>query len=568
MRLRKDWYKSDGARLLFAIGLNLVLLLAVKLFCVVRYFAGDDMSIQLFLDGQLAEKTPFDTFCNFFLANVLIWIYNLVGNAIPVYTLFLYGMMFAGFTMICFVLYKRLDVFTATAAGIFLLSSFGAHDYLSFSFTKVAGVCTVAGVGLVFQAVEEEKTWYRRLLLAVGILTAAVGLMIRYEIFCVCLGLLFPLGLYELIRRIRGAEKARFRAVVNYALPFVLLLAVTGGLFLGDQLIWANSRYGEYREFQTEMSNLVDFHGGVPRYESMPEVYDGLGLNEYAVNMARGYDGFMDVDRWDTETFQTIIQARAQRQNGPDSGEILKTLGQCFRVFARNLNTYGVVLSLLLFLCYGRREWLAWMAVALELLILSCVYCILIYNGRYLYVQLDQGFFLAISFLLLWLTRGGSGRVRRLLCLVLAVQAVRLGVLNSRYTSPLYPGNNLVDSSFSKQQVQMIVDDEHLFIETGGIINYMIYSPLETLPEGLRDSIVFTGGWTAQHPSLLDVLEKNGMENIYRDSVNNDRVYWLAPDIEAVVDYVRSYYDPQTRAELVQPLSGQLMIDVYRLVSG
>ena len=93
MRLKKDWYKSDRARLLFAIGLNLAFLLVLLLCFEVRFEENDDLTVQKFLDGQTAIKTPFVVYINYFLAKLLIFLYDISGNALPVFGLFQYVLL-------------------------------------------------------------------------------------------------------------------------------------------------------------------------------------------------------------------------------------------------------------------------------------------------------------------------------------------------------------------------------------------------------------------------------------------------------------------------------------------
>ena len=105
MRLKKDWYKSDRARLLFAIGLNLAFLLVLLLCFEVRFEENDDLTVQKFLDGQTAVKTPFVVYINFFLAKLLIFLYDISGNALPVFGLFQYALLFVSFTAVSYLLF-------------------------------------------------------------------------------------------------------------------------------------------------------------------------------------------------------------------------------------------------------------------------------------------------------------------------------------------------------------------------------------------------------------------------------------------------------------------------------
>ena len=155
MKLKTDWVKSDRAKLLFAIGLNLAFLLVLLLCFEVRFEENDDLTVQKFLDGQTAVKTPFVVYINYFLALLLKGLYDLSGNALPVFGLFQYVLLFISFTAVSCLLFKRLNLLAATAGSLALLCFFGADSYLTMTYTKTAGIAAVGGVSLMLLAMEE-----------------------------------------------------------------------------------------------------------------------------------------------------------------------------------------------------------------------------------------------------------------------------------------------------------------------------------------------------------------------------------------------------------------------------
>jgi hypothetical protein len=60
-------------------------------------------------------------------------------------------------------------------------------------------------------------------------------------------------------------------------------------------------------------------------------------------------------------------------------------------------------------------------------------------------------------------------------------------------------------------------------------------------------------------------LAQYGIENPYRDMVNNDKVYLVAADIELSLEYIRNWYYPDAVAEPVEPLSSQTGLQIYKL---
>ena len=48
--------------------------------------------------------------------------------------------------------------------------------------------------------------------------------------------------------------------------------------------------------------------------------------------------------------------------------------------------------------------------------------------------------------------------------------------------------------------------------------------------------------------------------------MDNERVYIIDDDIALTVRYINEYYDPDASAELVEPLSEETGLDIYRIV--
>ena len=157
MTLSKDWYKSDRARLRFAILLNLMFLAVLLLCFEVRFEENDDLTVQKYLDGQTAVKSPFVIYINYFLARLLILLYNMSGDALPMFSLLQYAMLLLSFTGLSWMLFKRLEPLCAAAASLGILCFFGADSYLALTYTKTAGIATAGGASLMLTGAMEKR---------------------------------------------------------------------------------------------------------------------------------------------------------------------------------------------------------------------------------------------------------------------------------------------------------------------------------------------------------------------------------------------------------------------------
>ena len=569
MGLKKDWYERANAKLLLAAGANLLFLfLLLKVFSP-RYEINDDIFISMFIDRQMADKSSYILFCNYFLAAVLEWLYDLTSNAYPLYSYFQYGLLFLSFTGISYILLRRCDFFAAVAAAACLLGAFAAECYIWLTYTKTAGIGVTAGVLLMLFAKSEtpDKRESRSCLVA-GIALCLASCALRTESFVTGLALLFPVGLYEMIRNVRSSGQKKFRAAAVYFRPFLMMLLLAAGLYGGNALMWRESPYKEYKDFMLEARKITDYHNALNSYELMPEVYEALNISPEVLDMAaRCYESFDDPEIWTAEVCRQVIKAREELRLYPSLGAALKTYAGCWAKFLRYRFLWGVFGLGLLWLIFAKKDKGRICVLAGQLLIFSCMYLVLIWMERYLFNRVDASLFMALAGGLLWqITESRPGRWRQGLCLLLALLAVpmcgyQLWNSCSRYrTSP-------DEREYSRWQVARLIEDDHLFLVGTSALGLYQYSPLEPMPEGYRDSLYFSGGWVVRHPQVMALLAEYGLENPYRDAVNNERVYLIPSDINTTIKYIHDYYDSEARAEIVQDLSRELGIDIYRIVN-
>ena len=561
MRLKKDWYKSDRARLLFAIGLNLAFLLVLLLCFEVRFEENDDLTVQKFLDGQTAVKTPFVVYINYFLAKLLIFLYDISGNALPVFALLQYTMLLVSFTAVSYLLFKRLNPLAATAGSLALLCFFGADSYLIMTYTKTAGIATVGGACLMLLGAEERGGVKKWLPLLLGAVTLLFSLMLRDKEFLACAALMAPLGLYCLMNHVQTAEGNKLRAAAGFLAPFLLTLVLAGGLFAANEGIWKHSDYYDYKVYNAARSRHGDY--GVPNYDEMPEVYDALGIDQNALDMS----GFYDTKIWTTDTINVLIEARDAQRVPPSLGECLGIfLNGCLPSFFIQRHIYGLLAVLLLWLCCGKRDWRGFVAVGLAFAAFGALYLMLIRQGRFLVNRTDVGFFFALAVTLLWLLSPEKAGRERIFSALLILLCLGLGYRQNRDYCYFYPENILGDDSAQKAAMETLIADEHLFLTGIGGVNHTLYSPLETVPAGYSDKIILLGDWCVMHPNIAATMAEYGIYNPYEDVVGSDRAYLVVDDIAVTMAYINKYYAPEARAELVEPLSAETGLCIYRVL--
>ena len=177
---------------------------------------------------------------------------------------------------------------------------------------------------------------------------------------------------------------------------------------------------------------------------------------------------------------------------------------------------------------------------------------------------MDVGLFFAMAAVLSFvLSPEKLGREKLLVSLLLV-----LAVGTSYYlVRDNYRGGEKEDLSAERAAVDRLLSDkEHLCLAKLDTVNDRIYSPFEPAGKGYWDRIVLLGGWDCNHPVIMDNLREYGVENPYRDSVGNDSVYFIDDDIELTLSHIHEFYDSDAEAELVEPLSTETGLSIYRIL--
>ena len=334
-------------------------------------------------------------------------------------------MLLVSFTGLSYMLFRRLNALPAAAASLGILCFFGADSYLALTYTKTAGIATVGGINLMLLASEEQGGVKKWLPMALGAATVLFGLMMRDKEFAACAALMVPLGLWLLTERSRLAPAGRrLKAAAAFSLPFVLTIVIAAGLFLGNELIWDNSEYSAYKQFNAQRSRFVDYN--VPEYEQMPEVYESLGIDEDMRDMfmVNCYERSV----WTGVTYEALSEARDQAVKNPSLGECLGVfLDRCLSAFFIQKPIYGLLSALVLWLAWGRRELAAFLSAGMAIALFGLVYMFLIYQGRYLVNRTDAGFFFALAVTLLWFLSPQKAKGEGILCLLLILLCFGLG---------------------------------------------------------------------------------------------------------------------------------------------
>lgn len=565
MKLSEKLNNSRKLRLLAAVLLNAVFLACTLLIVKVGFEANDDLTLAAFVDGQMSEMSAHIPYINIVLGCIMKGIYTVLGQSIAWHTAGQYLLMFAGFCCVSFVLFERLRPVQAAGVSIILLLFFGVDVYTLISYTKTAAVCTVGGMLLLLHTMESMEKGRRTASIIVGVLLCVFGFMLRPMEFLPCFGIMAVIALrrlYALIFDEKGSAGEKMRRFVSYAAPFAVVVILAGVLNAVNEAAWSGDRWGFYHDFDAVRVAYSDY--GRPEYDEMPEAYEALGLSETSVQLL--YEGnYFDPDVFNAELMESISTVRDENFPAPSVGVCLGMfLDKCIPGFFVNLHVYGFLIMLALWLSCGEHKLKDWLTLAGVCGLFALMYMYLVYRGRYLVDRVDVGLFFAVSAAMSYmLSREKLDREKNLAGLLFI-----LALGTSWYlTRDNYRSVGREDLSAERAAVDTLLSDtEHVYLAKLDTVSDRIYSPFEPAGKGYWDRIVLLGGWDCNHPVIMDNLKKYGVENPYRDSVGNDKVYFIEDNIELTLAHIREFYDSDAAAELAEPLSSETGLSIYRIL--
>ena len=566
MKLKDKWNDSRILHLIAAAMLNALVLAFILLIVNVGYESNDDLTLAAFVDGQFAKADAHIPYINYVFASLLGFVYDIFGRNVAWFAVGQYGLLFLSFTALSFVLFERLRFWQGAVLSVIILLFFGVDVYTIISYTKTAGVCTMGGMLLLIHVMDSVgcKKWRTGLGLVGGLL-CLVGFMLRPMEFLPCFGLMAVLclrWLYGLLFSEKGSVKGKLSRLAGFAVPFVLVAALCAGLYVADEMAWAKEPYNFYHDYDAVRVAYSDY--GRPRYDEMSEAYEALGLSETSVQLL--YEGnYFDTQVFTAQLMDSISAVRDEAFPPPSLGECLGVfLDDCLLGFFRNLHVYGFLFILAFWLCAGEHKLRDWLTLAGIAGLFALMYFYLIYRGRYLVDRVDVGLFLCMSAVLCYMLDGEKLRQEKILAAVLLCGALYTSHYLNRDT---YRSNTDYTDFQARAAVERLMQVDGLFLAKLDTVSDRIYSsPFEPSIPGYWDKIVLLGGFDPNHPSVMANLELYGVENPYRDIVDNNKVYIIEDNIELTLSHIHEFYDADATAELVEPLSSETGLTVYRIL--
>lgn len=514
-----------------------------------RFEQNDDTAMAAIVYGANGQYDSHLVFINVLIG---AWIKAClqVFPSVPWYTVFQCALVLLSFGVLVYLLFERFGIRKALIPVGVLLFYFG-NEFLSLlQFSKTAGIASLAGILLIFHTAVQRRHW--SVLILAGFLTV-MGSMYRFSVFLMLLAPLFGVGVFLLLPRLKERD---WRGAARLCLPVILVFGLCFGLRVCDlQTYQSSPEWAEYVEYNNLRSLLLDY--SFPDYNTHRELYESLGISERDLALYQQWD-FDDPDNFTIDTLRELVAAREKRQLSVGTVKSFLVEMVPGLIDYSYFSVLVIAGALFCFHCQAKRLLL----LLYEVLALAGVEFYLYMEGRYLVNRIDAPLILAVFMVLMLYCQGDLPPVRRRVAGVLAgvILVVPLVTSFKQFNGLQQP------SSETAAYQTMATDREHLYLCNTFAFMEIPGSIWDMNTLGEKSNFCALGGWTTHSPVREYILSRYGVENSFRDVVDNPEVYLVCTgDYKLRQDYIQTHFDPDAGFHCVKLLENTY--PVYRVTT-
>ena len=552
--------------------LHICVLAGIVLFGDIKYEVSDDFMMEMILSGLYTGKPDVHImFSNVCWAALLVPFYK-IAPAVSWYLAGQLALCLASMLSVSYVLSKIQKWHTSIAITMLLLILVAPDLYILPQFTKTAVAATMAGSVLFLWAIFYGKSI--PCMIMGGALTL-LGSWVRSNAIYVVAPFVVVILICELPRFLRNETRKKF--FFRVLLPGLVLIAlVFGSIFLDSLAYSADSGYDFYRQYSMARAQIVDFP--VFGYADHADALAAMGISENDYQMILAWN-FGDTQVFSLEKLQQLGDALASyRQGKAPSLDAFLTYFQ-----ERQMNYPGATLCLVLavycIVVNWRKIWAPLAAILITLCFFYYFYCV----GRSVY-RVEFGYYYCAALLILFY----SGKKQK--------RNVLMGIRDLAFFCAIMLFANTQMFLLSPDRVYLRLDTEYYrayidetFQHSGGFLQekysktikegtlrphflqevsshperlyvldfnttvqslYYDFSPMKSAAAVFPENMLFLGGVTVQHPSVVDPMTGENTGALLNRLLSQE-VYFVGNGAEdRILTYFREHGYPDVKAQL------------------
>lgn len=531
--------------------IDLLLALAINVLFFIIYIcnfelvheSNDDLAISFFVEGAYGARTEYLIYQNVLWGKFLVWIYQLAPQ-FKWYNILLYAGMFSSYLGISYTFLRTMGRKIGSLVNMIVLLFVGYQTYVVFQYSRVATLATAAGMLLLFLAVEHaDSKWEKRIAVIAGAILALWGSMLRFQMFAMTVVLVAgAVVIYKAFVLIKEKRTNLLKELGAYIVVFGMVGVLSVGLYVVDRLHYSlNPEWKAFTEFNDVRTELWDY--GFPDYIENSDVYESVDIS---MNDCWFYLCWnMDSELITTEKLQVIADAKEAKTFS--IGDFFEAYPSSFikmnlfvlyivvSIFAIGLNRKNIYFAL-----YGFLGVMAFEAY-------------FFWAGRHGIQRVDYSMWMAVVIGLFYAISGDLKLLKdKAWKYIIAAAAAVLMINASDFDSVERNTTGLLADGSKIFYSPMMSDDEHLYVVLCGPPSvYFSYDFWEPAQMGDLVNVYNAYGWEWATEVRQDVLEQWDMTNVYRDGINNEKVYFIVGGLQDTFqNYIRENYDPNAQLVL------------------
>ncbi len=529
--------------------INAAILGAIMAVTDLSYESNDDFGIVL----RIVEGYDNVLLVNMFLCRALIPIQALVPG-VNVFVWMQIIMSFVAFTAVLKILMDQRKSFWFTMICVLVIAVFAFDHYAVIQFTKTSALLVVAGIMIMTDAVIEMRNPLYHFL---GLLLVYTGACLRFVNLYVAIAFAALYLLLWAIRYRHDLVSDGYFSGGRIALYIVLVILLCGTYGM-NYYSSHNSDITEYSQYNRVRADVIDY----PVYQSYDTIKDDLKAMGISKNDLYLIDAwYLDYDgaasQENLEKIDEIYMKSAAVTPSPK--ETAETFVKDMMKNVRKLEPGGIHIAILVLLAAGGILCLRpkyWIYIILLGGFTILLYLYLYHLGRTVY----RASYIADLGAALWLLyyyysdmqwRNKAGEVsafavweRRVLCVIAAFV-----ILTAVYPLATYSNdkaekleNGVMNSDLTDY---MKARENRFFVfSTREKDSAIVYLHPEMAPQpGFEKNMLCFGGWGTKSEYTMDHLKAYGLNNMFGDIIDNDRVYVVEQkNMQKLEKYFNKWY--------------------------
>lgn len=533
------------------------IVLGIVLLLFQPYFeTNDDNSMAWISEGGTSGYSDHLVYINI-LYGKIIKMLNMLVPDIRWYSIVFFAILFCSFTSVVYVFLGKMGKKRGIVCSLIMLTCFSYYGYVSVQFTRVAGIASAAGLLLVFGTLD-RKIKPKILPLGIGCSLAILGSLIRFNMFLMICAIISGLGVWKMIELYKSDRWKKVQKIIPYILIMlaIVLTAVLGKIY--DTYAYdADHGWKEYREYDSLRSQILDY--GFPDYYENQEEYQALGLDANDIWYYQNWN-FADPEKFNTEIMKEILELKPKKEI---NGEFIKDFLLALPIGLFREPAFVYFCIIFLFYCINFRKNIGLILYASVVLIGIQTY--LFYQGRYLMARVDDPIWFSISCVFLYagvpLMGEKVSTYKNISFLLISL----LGINGSVLAANILGDKDEEQIEKEEKIVEMISSDkDHIYFSTVlGFSTDNLFDIWNRPSEYLLSNLYSLGGWQTNSPLTNAVKEKYGIENPFRDCIDNEKVYLILGDQKDITeDYIKRNYNENAELVAVKEIEEEVIYQV------